>query len=83
MVDALYAANLLYLMKGNMLNIVPKLGHKFPDFQGMSTPMSRNVEDSENCPNLGQVNPNVYPHIMTAHGLTHDYLPLSFQLSEP
>lgn len=31
-----YALNLLYLQKGQLLGLVPKLGHQLPNHQGVS-----------------------------------------------
>lgn len=78
-----YAFN-LYLLKGQLLGLVPKLGHQCSDWREVSAPMSQDVEDSEDCPRLLQVNPNAPPHdILILQGLIHVYPPLNFPLLKP
>lgn len=69
------APDLLYLLKGQLLELIARLGHQLPDCQGCQHLMSWDMADSEDCLRLLQVNPNVLPHLLTPQGLIHDHHP--------
>ena len=78
-----YAPNQLYLLKGQLLRLVPKLRHQLPDRQEGSVPPESGHGDSEDCLRLLQVNPNVFLPNLTPQGLIHDDPPLGFPFSKP
>lgn len=63
------APNLLYLLKGQLLGLVPVQGNSFLIVRGCHCSRNWDMENSENCPRLLQVNPDVFSHILTHNSL--------------
>lgn len=55
-----HVPNPLYLPKDRFLEFIPRLGHQFPDCQGLSEPYKLGCENSEDCLKLLQRNSNVF-----------------------
>lgn len=80
----LYAANLLYLPKNQLLGLVPELGHHLLEshiFDGQCL-MNQDVEDNEACLRFLQVNPYIPLYILTLRWPAHESSTLGFPLSK-
>lgn len=74
-----YAPNLLYLLKGRLLGIVPGRWNQLPDFQGVSVP-----HEPKCGKQWGQFQSlRGKPKCLTPWELIDDYPPFGFPLSKP